>query len=201
MLGREWSNGRAVLDLSSSVIVGSNRDERKDACSQKFTLCCLVHVQPWKWADQNVKNHNQLGLPKRQSVKHEKRIRERRGDGGNTVPTGENQGWELEKFVSKQIATTPKMPACKTESRFSSDSPSALLGRGRGAIKKYGEPFLQRCDKTLSPSCHCFHPHAVNGHSFTRRPSKHILPHRKWKRREGGTEWVKTILNKLYVMG
>ena len=77
------------------------------------------------------------------------------------------------------------MPARKTESRFPSDRPSALLGRGRGAIQKHGELFLQQCDKTLSPSCHCFHLHAVSGHSFTRRPSKHILPHRKWKRREG----------------
>jgi hypothetical protein len=78
------------------VIVGSNRDERNDACPQKFTLCCPVQVQPWKWADQNVKNHNQLGLRKWQSVKPEKRKRERRGGGGhgggNTVPTGENQG-------------------------------------------------------------------------------------------------------------
>jgi hypothetical protein len=57
-----------------------------------FTLCCPVQVlQPWKWADQNVNNHNQLGLRKWQSVKYEKRIRERRGGGDNTAPTGENQ--------------------------------------------------------------------------------------------------------------
>jgi hypothetical protein len=94
MVGREWSKGHAVLDLSSSVIASLNPDESKDVCPQIFTLCCPVQVQSLQWADHNVKNHNQLGLRNWQSVKYETRKGERRGGGGgNTVPTGENQGW------------------------------------------------------------------------------------------------------------